>query len=217
MGDRYSYRQGSAEALPFEDQSFDLVTCQTVLIHVADPRAVIREMARVTKPGGLVLASEPNNHVVTLNETSANADLPVAQRAEHVGFYLTCERGKIALGEGNMSVAELVPGYFADEGLTAIQAYVCDKTVPMVPPYERDDQRAMAAAWAEEAEYGGWAWSRDETRRFYLAGGGSEAEFDDAWERRRVESRAVLTAIENGTFTALGGPIMYLVGGRRSA
>jgi SAM-dependent methyltransferase len=57
VGDRYSYQQTSAEALPFEDASFDLVTCQTVLIHVADPRKVIREMVRVTKPGGLVFLS----------------------------------------------------------------------------------------------------------------------------------------------------------------
>src|SRR4051812_14125023 len=49
---RFSYREGVAEALPFADGTFDLVTCQTVLIHVADPRAVIREMLRVAKPGG---------------------------------------------------------------------------------------------------------------------------------------------------------------------
>ena len=40
---RFRYVEGVAEALPFDDATFDLVTCQTVLIHVADPRAVIRE------------------------------------------------------------------------------------------------------------------------------------------------------------------------------
>src|SRR5690349_10848226 len=44
LDDRFSYRLGSAEELSFEDESFDLVTCQTVLIHVADARQVIREM-----------------------------------------------------------------------------------------------------------------------------------------------------------------------------
>ena len=54
---RCRYVQGVAEALPFKDESFDLVTCQTLLIHVADPTAVIREMRRVVRPGGLLLRS----------------------------------------------------------------------------------------------------------------------------------------------------------------
>jgi len=51
---RFSFRQGEAERLPFPDDSFDLTTCQTVLIHLSDPGAAIAEMLRVTKPGGLV-------------------------------------------------------------------------------------------------------------------------------------------------------------------
>jgi 2-polyprenyl-3-methyl-5-hydroxy-6-metoxy-1,4-benzoquinol methylase len=37
------------------------VTCQTVLIHIPDPGVVTDEMIRVARPGGLVLAGEPNN------------------------------------------------------------------------------------------------------------------------------------------------------------
>ena len=56
---RFRYRVADAKTLPFPDASFDLVTCQTLLIHLADPSAVIAEMARVARPGGLVLAAEP--------------------------------------------------------------------------------------------------------------------------------------------------------------
>lgn len=41
--------------LPFADASFDLVTCNSVLHHVADPVFLFDEMARVAKPGGAVL------------------------------------------------------------------------------------------------------------------------------------------------------------------
>src|SRR5262245_42409029 len=58
---RVSYRQALAEELPFPDASFDLVTCQTVLIHARDPRATLVEMIRVTRPGGLIAVAEPNN------------------------------------------------------------------------------------------------------------------------------------------------------------
>src|SRR3954452_17130903 len=39
---RFTYQQGVAEQLPFAEATFDLVTCQTLLIHTVDPRAVLR-------------------------------------------------------------------------------------------------------------------------------------------------------------------------------
>jgi SAM-dependent methyltransferase len=49
--------EGSAEALPVEDGTFDLVLCTQVLEHVGDPALAVRELHRVTAPGGRVLAS----------------------------------------------------------------------------------------------------------------------------------------------------------------
>ena len=63
---RCRYQLAAAESLPFPDASFDLVTCQTVLIHVADPARALAEMRRVTRPGGLILAAEPDNLANTL-------------------------------------------------------------------------------------------------------------------------------------------------------
>ena len=60
-GGRCSYLSGRVESLPFDDDAFDLVTCQTLLIHLADVPGALAEMVRVTKPGGLVVAVEPNN------------------------------------------------------------------------------------------------------------------------------------------------------------
>lgn len=47
------YRQGTAEALPFADGTFDVVYCCDVLEHVSEPGRVIAESARVLKPGGV--------------------------------------------------------------------------------------------------------------------------------------------------------------------
>lgn len=50
-------RVASAESLPFDDGTFDLALSQLVVHFMSDPVAGIREMARVTKAGGLVAAN----------------------------------------------------------------------------------------------------------------------------------------------------------------
>ncbi|MDQ1741164.1 MAG: hypothetical protein QOE53_2816 [Pseudonocardiales bacterium] len=49
-------RQARAEQLPFSDEAFDLVLAQLVVHFLDDPEAGIAEMARVTRPGGVVAA-----------------------------------------------------------------------------------------------------------------------------------------------------------------
>lgn len=49
---------GDAYALPFDDDTFDIVHAHQTLQHVADPVAVLREMRRVAKPGGVVAARD---------------------------------------------------------------------------------------------------------------------------------------------------------------
>ena len=46
----------SAEALPFSDDAFDAVLSQLVVNFMGEPGAGVREMARVTRPGGTVAA-----------------------------------------------------------------------------------------------------------------------------------------------------------------
>jgi SAM-dependent methyltransferase len=52
---------GDAQQLPFPSNTFDLVTCNLVLMWADDPEAVVNEMVRVVKPLGKILASlEPD-------------------------------------------------------------------------------------------------------------------------------------------------------------
>jgi ubiquinone/menaquinone biosynthesis C-methylase UbiE len=52
------YVVGDATHLPFVDQTFDLVTTITVLAFVADAEGSVREMARVLKPGGILVIGD---------------------------------------------------------------------------------------------------------------------------------------------------------------
>src|SRR5262245_51147603 len=91
---RFRYLQALAEELRFPDDSFDLVTCQTVLIHARDPRATLAEMIRVTRPGGLVAVAEPNNMANALVWGSTAEHVPASEIITLMTFQLLCERGK---------------------------------------------------------------------------------------------------------------------------
>jgi 2-polyprenyl-6-hydroxyphenyl methylase/3-demethylubiquinone-9 3-methyltransferase len=54
------YRRGAGESLPVDDASVDIVCCVDVLEHVQDLDAVLRETARVLRPGGLYLFDTVN-------------------------------------------------------------------------------------------------------------------------------------------------------------
>jgi len=52
---------GDAHSLPHGDESFDLVLCSFLLLWVAKPEVAVREMSRVARKGGVVLATtEPD-------------------------------------------------------------------------------------------------------------------------------------------------------------
>lgn len=53
--------QADLNRLPFADASFDAVLCVTALCHRMnpDPGAIVRDFARITKPGGVVCLWEP--------------------------------------------------------------------------------------------------------------------------------------------------------------
>jgi len=49
------FQSGLVEALPFEDESFDIVSSRYAFHHFADPKPVIDEMVRVCRTGGHVI------------------------------------------------------------------------------------------------------------------------------------------------------------------
>jgi ubiquinone/menaquinone biosynthesis C-methylase UbiE len=212
---RFQYRLSDAQALPFPDASFDLVTCQTVLIHVADPRAVIAEMTRVTRQGGLVLAAEPNNVATSLVLSSIAFNDPVEDVLAGVRLQLICERGKAALGEGNNSVGDVVPGLFAASGLADVVVYLNDKTNAFLPPYSTSEQRAMLEERKDFEARDFWIWNRGDTLRYFLAGGGAAAQFDALWNFVTRGAARIETAVSDRTYSHSGAAISYLVAGRR--
>lgn len=64
------YVQANAECLPFEDNSFDVITIAFGLRNVTDKDAALRSMTRVLKPGGRLLVLEFSKPVNPLLSTA---------------------------------------------------------------------------------------------------------------------------------------------------
>lgn len=60
LGNNVSYFRGNAYSVPFESDTFDIVVATEVLEHLPGLDKAMREINRVVKRGGLVVASVPN-------------------------------------------------------------------------------------------------------------------------------------------------------------
>jgi SAM-dependent methyltransferase len=220
LAGRFRYQQGDVTALPFESGQFDMVTCQTLLIHLKEPKEGLREMLRVLKPGGLLLAAEPNNFASSAVASSLTGKLSIDEVMDRMRFALTIQRGKQALGLGFNSEGDLVPGLLAQlDGIVevpSIQVHVSDKAAPMFPPYAGREQQVAIAAMRDaiEREFAGW--DRAEMKGYYLAGGGDPSRFDDDWRQGLQDIRDAHAAVNEGTYHCGGGNLMYLASARKA-
>lgn len=211
-----TFKQGDAQALPYDSDSFDIVTCQTTLIHVRDPKAAVAEMRRVAKPGGLVLCAEPNNFASSMVKSNLSATDSIEDIVMDVRHALMLERGKALLGEGDNSFGDLLPGIFAEAGFDDIRVYLSDKASPLYPPYDTPEQQALLRAdqeWNAE-DSGPYDW--EELRRYLNAlGGGYSACFEELQGRMRSNLARYFDAVEHKRYSTGGGLMMYLVSGRK--
>ncbi|MBW2460426.1 MAG: class I SAM-dependent methyltransferase [Deltaproteobacteria bacterium] len=214
---RVTYVRGDAESLPFEDAVFGAVTCQTVLMHVANPAAALAEMRRVLKPGGLVVVSEPDNMANAMVEMSATPRPDWKTASALLGFQHVVEVGKQAQGQGDSSIGARMAGLVAEAGFEQVTACTNERCPALHPPYATRAQQVDLAQEIEWAESDVWpaAGHRDDAHRLFLAGGGAAEDFDGLWELQMTRQRTVRGAMKAGTYSAGRGFVQYVVWGRR--
>jgi len=214
--ERTEYVVGTAERLPFPDASFDLVTCQLVMIHLADPALALREMRRVLRPGGVLLMAEPDNragNIALLGGEPRPSDQDFALLFE---LLLRTERGKSALGEGDQSIGGRLPGLAVAAGLDEVVAYTNDRCISLHPPYERGDMKVameQERSWYAQ-QVSVLCGSRADNWRFYQAAQGTRDDFDRGWQAVERWMDSVQESIAARTYHAARGFVMYLVAGR---
>ena len=212
-GLRARFIEGDALALPLDDASVDLATCQTLLIHLDRPADAIAEMVRVTRPGGQVVAVEPNNLFNRFGLTSLTPDQPLMRVLADVEAAWRLVEGRRRRGLGCEYLGELLPGLFAQAGLQDIRVWLCDKALPLFPPYAAAEQQAQLAAIERWQAEGSGPGDRAEFVTDLAAGGADAAMIDAAWARMLEDAAATRRALADQRFHAAGGGLFYIVAG----
>jgi len=75
-----------ARQIDFPDASFDVVIAHHLLEHVADDALVLREFARVLRPGGYALLAVPQNHAADLTDEEPAVVDPITRFWRYTGF-----------------------------------------------------------------------------------------------------------------------------------
>ncbi|HVH99108.1 MAG TPA: methyltransferase domain-containing protein [Enhygromyxa sp.] len=219
QAERCRFVSGRAEALPFPDASFDVVTCQTVLIHVADASVVIAELTRVLRPGGILIAAEPDNLAGNVALLGSSLNTSDEDLLAITALLSTCQRGKRALGEGDERIGHRLPQLLADAGLTALRCHTNDRCMQLVPPYADPQMRVtleQELAWAAQGIAIISATEHD-SRRLHEAGGGSASEFAVGWAAVQRWLTGFVLAVEARRFSSARGFVMYVASGEKPA
>ena len=161
---RATLHEGDAQRLPFDDAAFDATRADRVLIFLHEPGAALREMARVTRPGGRIVVTEAD-----VGSAVVDAPDPELTRA----LLATAAE---ALPSGWMG--RRLHGLFVDAGLVDVELRMfgvpstsCSEWVlrmGVAPAVQRAVQlgrctAAAAGAWLAELQ------ARDRAGRFFAA------------------------------------------------
>ena len=124
----------------FGDASFDMAVCQAFLMYLPEPERAVKEMIRVTAPGGLVMALEGNNHA---NDPLLHiAEMDLAETTDLGFLQKNYEKNRASSGrDGNIGIK--LPAVFHKMGLKNVGARMSDIVRCVLPPIETEDQKLL--------------------------------------------------------------------------
>ncbi len=212
----YNFKVGNATEIPLPDNIADVTLCQTLLIHVKNPNRVIDEMMRVTKPGGWVVALEPNNLVPNLMfDRYGETDFNVDAMLDVLEIKLRIEKGKKQLGEGFNSLGDVVPDLFLKAGLRDIKVWISDKALSIIPPYDTQEKILRVEQMLQWIDTEAMGYDYQDNLNYYMAGGGHKDKFDAYWQQLLYNKITLKQKLLNEQYVSAGGSLVYIVAAQK--
>lgn len=167
LGFEIDGRVADAEALPYEDDTFDLVVGHAVIHHIPDVEAALREVVRVLKPGGrFVIAGEPTTIGHWYARQISRATWETATRISKLPPFRTKwareqseldESSRAAALEAVVDLHTFDPGELAETARRAGADHVGTATEELLSAFAGWPIRTFEYAVAEDALGFGWA------------------------------------------------------------
>ena len=135
------YIVADADYLPFDGATFDVACCLEVIEHVADPRACLRELARVVRFGGYVLVTCPSSRFPVTYD-------PVNWVLSRIGTHISV--GAFGYGHSWLVYEEELTRWAGEAGLELLDsAHISKALAAIVEAYWPSLIQSIAKANAE--------------------------------------------------------------------
>jgi SAM-dependent methyltransferase len=175
---------GDVHALPYADGEFDVVHAHQVLQHVGDPVTALREMRRVTRPGGLVAARDSDYGAMSWSPVSPGLEL-----------WQALYRRTARANGGEPDAGRFLAGWAGEAGFTEVAVSSSEWV------YTSTQDRAWwGGMWADRTQAPVYA---DRVRELGLADADALAEVSAAWRE--------WGGLPEGSFTVPHGEILCRV------
>lgn len=118
-----SFHRGTAQSIPLADHSVDFSYARLLFQHIPDPLACLKEMKRVTRPGGIVCILDVDDGTIFMHPEApewAEIEDRVARAQAECG--------------GDRHVGRKLLGYFEDTGFEGVQVDNVPVTTQMLGP-----------------------------------------------------------------------------------
>jgi SAM-dependent methyltransferase len=142
-----SFFRGDAGDAAVRGDLFDVTICHLVLMHMSDPERAIREMIRVTRPGGLVITCDASrngfNALLHIEESNEQENLPL-ELFQTVNRSIRMETGV------DYNLGMKTPVMMHRLGLKNVQARVSDLVSLIIPPADTPESEQVFQAMCSE-------------------------------------------------------------------
>jgi len=179
------FRKGEAYDIPARTGRFDVTMCQTLLMHLREPWRAVKEMNRITRSGGFVMALESAwNRILNpmyFLEDGSHLDLSPQLVGDMAALAWAAQRGYDRRRKDarktwmDTSGGWRVPIWFRRAGLADLKTYIGDRWWVTLPPYS-DSERLntekfvkLIRKWLTDIERAGKGYR--ETIELLCAGG----------------------------------------------
>ncbi len=120
---RVSFRLAPAHRIPFKNEGFDAIVCRLLLHHSTKPEAILRELARLLKPGGLLILADLLSADDPVKRATQNT-IEARRNPSHIAARSADQYRKLVIGAGLAIENELASTFDRDleEWLTDLQS-----------------------------------------------------------------------------------------------